>query len=177
MRVKESNVLNRREVFQGRVFRVDVDRVTLPSGHTLDMEIVRHPGSVVILPQPSPQTIILIRQYRYTLYRWIWELPAGSLKPGENPDEAAARECEEEIGLVPARIERLRGYFPTPGFCDEEMTYYRCLDLQPPASDSMVRPDDDEVIEPKTFTLAEARALVDSGDILDLKTAFGLTLL
>lgn len=169
-------LLNRREVHRGRVFRVDVDRVTLPTGHTVDMEIVRHPGSVVLLPQPSSDTIVLIRQYRYAIDRWIWELPAGSLKPGEDPDEAAARECEEEIGLLPGRVERVRGYFPTPGFCDEEMMYYRCLDLGPPAPDSTARQDEDEVIEPRTFTVAEARALVRSGEILDLKTAFGLTL-
>ena len=170
-------LLNRREVHRGRVFRVDVDRVTLPSGHTLDMEVVRHPGSVVLLPQPSPTEIILIRQYRYVIDRWIWELPAGSLEPGEDPDAAAARECEEEIGLAPGRVERLREYFPTPGFCDEEMIYYRCLALGPPAPHSTARPDEDEVIEPRTFTLTEARALVGAGEIVDMKTAFGLTLL
>lgn len=172
-----SVLLSRREVHRGRVFRVEVDRVTLPSGHTIDMEIVRHPGSVVLLPQPAAGTVILIRQYRYAIDRWIWELPAGSLEPGEDPAEAAARECEEEIRLVPGRVERVHGYFPTPGFCDEEMIYYRCLDLAPPAPDSSVKPDADEAIEPRTFTVDEARSLVRSGDILDLKTAFGLTLI
>ena len=74
--------------------------------------------------------IILIRQYRYTIDKWIWELPAGSLKAEEDPDTAAARECEEEIGLAPHKLTRLRGYYPTPGFCDEEMIYYRCEDLR-----------------------------------------------
>src|SRR3954453_4405900 len=104
------------------------------------------------------------------------ELPAGSLKPKEDPDTAAARECEEEIGLAPHRVTRLRGYFPTPGFCDEEMIYYRCEDLRPPAADSTVRKDDDEEIEPRTFTLDEARALVTSGEIVDLNTLAGLSL-
>ena len=149
----------------------------LPTGHTVDMEIVRHPGSVVLIPIPEPGSIILIRQYRYTIDRWIWELPAGSLKPGEDPDQAAARECEEEIGLVPGRITRLGGYYPTPGFCDEEMIYYRCEDLRPPPPDSSARKDDDEEIEPRTFTLEQARALVASGEIVDLKTLAGLTLL
>lgn len=171
-----SVLLNRREVHQGRVFRVEVDRVTLPSGHTLDMEVVRHPGSVVLIPVPAPGQVILIRQYRYVIDRWIWELPAGTLTPGEHPEEAAARECEEEIGLAPARVERVGGYYPTPGFCDEEMAYYRCLDLRPPAPDSTARPDEDEVIEPRTFSIAEARAMVASGEIVDMKTAFGLTL-
>ena len=104
-------------------------------------------------------------------------MPAGSLKPKEDPDQAAARECEEEINLVPGKLTRLRGYFPTPGFCDEEMIYYRCEDLHPPAADSTVRKDDDEEIEARVFALEEARALVSSGEIVDLKTLAGLSLL
>ena len=173
---RKAELVSRNIIHTGRILRLEVDRVKLPTGHTVNMEIVRHPGSVVLLPIPEPGKIILIRQYRYTIDRWIWELPAGSLKPGEDPDEAAARECEEELGLAPAKVTRLRGYYPTPGFCDEEMIYYRCEDLRPPAPDSTARKDDDEDIEPRTLTMAEARALVASGEIVDLKTLAGLTL-
>jgi ADP-ribose pyrophosphatase len=172
-----TQLLERREVYRGRIFTLEVDRITLPTGHTVTMEIVRHPGSVVLLPMPEPDKVILIRQYRYTLDRWIWELPAGSLKPGEDPALAAARECEEEIGLVPRRVERIRACYPTPGFCDEEMIYFRCQELEPPAPDSLARKDEDEEIEPRTFTVAEARALVATGEIVDLKTVAGLTLI
>ena len=172
-----SELLARTTVYKGRILQLEIDVVRLPTGHTVDMELVRHPGSVVLLPIPEPGKIILIRQYRYAIDRWIWELPAGSLKPGENPDTAAARECEEEIGLAPGRITRLGGYYPTPGFCDEEMIYYRCEDLRPPAPDSTAQKDEDEEIEPRTFTLDEARALVSSGEIVDLKTLAGLTLI
>ena len=170
-------LLARTTVHKGRIIHVEIDVVKLPTGHTVDMEIVRHPGSVVLLPIPKPGSIILIRQYRYTIDRWIWEFPAGSLKPGENPDLAAARECEEEIGLVPGTLTRLRGYYPTPGFCDEVMIFYRCEELRPPAPGSTVTKDEDEEIEPRTFTLAEARALVQSGEIVDLKTLAGLSLI
>ena len=172
-----AELLARTTVHKGRIIQVEIDVVKLPTGHTVDMEIVRHPGSVVLLPMPDPGSIVLIRQYRYTIDRWIWELPAGSLKPGEDPDQAAARECEEEIGLVPHRVTRLRGYFPTPGFCDEIMIYYRCEDLRPPAADSTARQDEDEEIEPRTFTVEEARELVRSGEIVDLKTLAGLSLI
>jgi ADP-ribose pyrophosphatase len=171
-----TRLIERRQVYRGRIFTLDVDRVTLPTGHTLDMEVVRHPGSVVLLPIPSPGQVILIRQYRYSIDRWIWELPAGSLKPGEDPAEAAARECEEEIGLAPRRLTRLRGFYPTPGFCDEEMIYFRCEELGPPAPDSTARKDDDEEIEPRTFSVDEARRLIATGEIVDLKTVAGLTL-
>jgi ADP-ribose pyrophosphatase len=171
-----AELIARTTIHKGRILTLEIDVVKLPNGHMVDMELVRHPGSVVLLPIPEPGKIILIRQYRYTIDRWIWELPAGSLKPDEDPDTAAPRECEEEIGLVPHKITRLRGYFPTPGFCDEEMIYYRCEDLRPPAADSTAKKDDDEEIEPRTFTMDEARALVRSGDIVDLKTLAGLTL-
>jgi ADP-ribose pyrophosphatase len=158
-----AELLARTTVHHGRIIQVEIDVVRLPSGHTVDMEIVRHPGSVVLLPIPQPGSIILIRQYRYTIDRWIWELPAGSLKPGEDPDRAAARECEEEIGLAPGTVTRLRGYYPTPGFCDEVMHYYRCEDLRAPGPDSTARKDEDEEIEPRAFTIDDARALVHSG--------------
>jgi ADP-ribose pyrophosphatase len=174
---KNATVNERRTLYEGRIFTVDVDRVELPSGHTVNMEIIRHPGSVVLLPMPSPNEIILIRQYRYSIDQWIWELPAGSLKPDEDPAAAAARECEEEVGLTPARVERLRSYYPTPGFCNEEMIFYRCTDLRPPAADSSAKRDEDEELEPRTFTLREARTLVETGNIVDLKTAVGLAVL
>ena len=86
---RKAELISRTIVHTGRILRLEVDRVKLPTGHTVNMEIVRHPGSVVLLPIPEPGKIVLIRQYRYTIDRWIWELPAGSLKPGEDPDEAA----------------------------------------------------------------------------------------
>jgi ADP-ribose pyrophosphatase len=147
---RHSTTESTKTIYQGRIFALEVDRVRLPSGHVVDMEIVRHPGSVVLLPMPAPDRIILIRQYRYSIDRWIWELPAGSLKPDEDPDRAAARECEEEIGRVPGLVEGLRGFFPTPGFCE---------------------------LEPRTCTVAEARAMIDAGEIIDLKTVVGLTLI
>ena len=170
-----AELIARTTVHKGRIFQLEIDVVKLPTGHTVDMEIVRHPGSVVLIPMPSEREVVLISQYRYTLDRWIWELPAGSLKPEEDPDAAAARECEEEIGLVPHRVERLRGFYPTPGFCDEQMIYYRCSDLRTPPPDSTAHKDADEDLEPRTFTIDDARRLVRDGEIIDLKTVAGLT--
>ena len=70
-----AELLARTTVHKGRILQVEIDVVKLPTGHTVDMEIVRHPGSVVMIPIPKPGSIILIRQYRYTIDRWIWELP------------------------------------------------------------------------------------------------------
>jgi ADP-ribose pyrophosphatase len=173
----EARVESTRTMYEGRIFRLTVERVTLPSGHRVEMELVHHPGSVVLLPQPAAGQIVLVRQYRHAIKRWIWEVPAGTLKPGEEPAAAAARECEEEIGLVPRSVTYLSTLYPTPGFCDETMAFFRCTDLQAPALDSLVKQDEDENIEPKTFSLDEARAMVERGEIVDMKTVVGLGML
>ncbi len=170
-------VLDRREVYRGRVFALSVDRVTLPSGHTTTMDVIRHPGSVVLIPVPAPGQVILIKQYRYAVDQYLWELPAGTLAAGEPEPAGAARECEEEIGLVPGRLDLLGRLLPTPGFCDETMAFYRCTELAPPATDSTARPDDDEVIEPQTFAIDEVRQMIARGEITDMKTVVGLTML
>ena len=166
-----------RTIHQGRIFRLEIERVTLPGGHVVDMELIRHPGSVVMVPQPSPAEIVLISQYRHAIRRWIWEVPAGTLKPNEDPEAAAVRECEEEIGQVPSTVTHLATFYPTPGFCDETMAFYACTDLRPAAPDSTVVKDADEEIEPRTFTLDEALAMLARGDIVDMKTAIALQML
>ena len=80
-----------RQVYTGRIFTVAVESVTLPNGHALDVEVVRHPGSVVLLPITESGEVVLVRQYRHPVGRWTWELPAGSLKRGEDPEKPAAR--------------------------------------------------------------------------------------
>jgi len=164
-------------VYQGRVFSVEVEKARFPNGREIEMDIVRHPASVVLLPMQDDDHVILIRQYRHSIGREMWELPAGSVDAGESAEAAAARECEEEIGLVPERVQRIAGLYPTPGYCDEEMIYFRVSDLHPPAPDSPHKPDEDEDIYVKVFTIGEARALATRGEIVDLKTAYGLTLI
>jgi ADP-ribose pyrophosphatase len=164
-------------VFEGRVFSIDVETLQLPGGGEYHVETVRHRPSVVLLPMQDDDHIILIRQYRHSIRRPIWELPAGSLEPGEAAESAARRECEEEIALVPGQVDRLRGVFPAPGFCDEELIYFRVSGLRPPPPDSPHRPDPDEDIEAQVFTIAEARTMAARGEIIDLKTLYGLTLI
>jgi|EndMetStandDraft_3_1072993.scaffolds.fasta_scaffold10613_5 ADP-ribose diphosphatase len=164
-----------RNIYRGRIFTVDVDRVKLPHGPEIDLEVVRHPGSVVIIPVTATGDIILVRQYRHVVGRYLWELPAGSLAHGEDPMEGARRECHEEIGLVPRVLEQVAALYPTPGFCSERMFFYRCTDLQKPATEA--HQDEDEDLEPRTFTLADIRAMLRSGDIADMKTAVGLGLM
>ena len=162
-------------VFKGRVFHVDRDLVALPNGRTVPLDVVRHRGSVVLVPQPDRERVILIRQYRYAIRKWIWELPAGSLDARESASRAATRECEEEIGLTPGKLTKLGEWYPTPGFCDEKMTFFRCEKLSPPKGP--IARDADEQIEPRTFTLDAAWRLVASGQVVDMKTVLGLVLI
>jgi ADP-ribose diphosphatase len=162
--------------FEGRVFSVETHRRRHPDGREHDVEIVRHRPSVVLIPFERDGRVVLVRQYRAPLDRHTWEFPAGSLEPGETAEAAAARESEEEIRLVPGRLERLGAWYPVPGYCDEEMIFFRLSELRSPAPDSPRHADEDENIETRVVTLDEARAMVRRGEIIDLKTAFAVTL-
>jgi ADP-ribose pyrophosphatase len=174
----QPRILGRETVYSGRIFAVTVDRIALPNGRTVTMDVVRHPGSVVLLPMPAPDRIVLIRQYRYAVDRWLWELPAGGVAPGEAPDAAARRECHEEIGKIPGLVEPLGTRFPSPGFCDEAMIFFRLTHLRDPlATDPPASQDADELIEAQEFAMADARQMVRDGAIVDMKTAYGLSLI
>ena len=164
-------------VFKGRVFDVEVAEKTFPDGRTHRVEIVRHSPSVVLIPKEDDGRVVLIRQFRAPLDRTIWEFPAGRVDSGELAEDAARRECEEEIGRVPRRVDRLSALYPAPGFCDEQLIFFRVSELRAPAPGSPHKPDEDEYIETRSVTVAEARAMLERGDIVDLKTAYALTLI
>lgn len=173
--MSEAERLSSEQVFAGKVFSVDRDKVRMPNGRTVTVDVVRHSKSVVLLPVPEPGKIILIRQYRYPVNAFLWELPAGSVDEGETPDQAARRECHEEIGLVPSTVVRLSALYPTPGYCDEEMIFFRVSSLE--KSDEPAQVDEDEDIEARTFDVRDARDMVRRGEITDMKTLIGLTLI
>jgi ADP-ribose pyrophosphatase len=171
----DPDCLDHRRVFDGKVFGVDRDTVRMPHGREVTVDVIRHPPSAVIVPVPEPGHVILIRQYRYAVNRWLWELPAGSVDEGETPEQAARRECHEEIGQMPDTVVRLGSLFPTPGYCDEEMFFFRVSGLSVPAEAAEL--DEDEDIEVRVFTLKDAREMVRKGEINDMKTVVGLMLL
>ena len=167
-----ARVLRHERVYSGKVLDLDVDEVEEPGGVRGLREVVRQIGSVATLPVHDDGRLVLVRQYRYAVRDQVWELPAGRLDPGEPPEEAARRELEEEVGLSARSLEPLLTFWVTPGFCDEVMHLYRATGFQavPP------RPDEDECIEAATFTLDEARAMIDRGEIREGKTLIALLL-
>lgn len=163
-------------IYKGRVFSVEVGDKTFPDGRTHQVEIVRHAPSVVLIPLEDDGRVVMIKQFRAPLDRVMWELPAGRVDEGESAEEAARRECEEEIGRVPERLERLHALYPTPGFCDELLIFFRASGLRKPHG--RPRPaDEDEDIETQSFKVDDARGMVQRGECVDLKTAYALTLL
>jgi ADP-ribose pyrophosphatase len=133
---------------------------------------VRHRGSVAALAVRDDGGLVLVRQYRYAVDDWVWELPAGRLDPGETPEDGARRELEEETGLRPARLESIASFYTTPGFCDERMHVFRATGLSPVPP----RPDDDERLELRVFALQEARDMMGRGEIREGKTLVALLL-
>lgn len=174
MRELPGVTLDSRTLHAGRVFTIVSERVRLPNGRETTLEVVRHRPSVILIPLPDPDHVVLVRQYRHAIRQWIWELPAGTLEPGEDTETAARRECEEEVGLYPKRVEQVGAFYPTPGYCDELMVFFRLTGLTAP--ETPAAPDDDEVLEPRTFGLDEARRLVADGGVMDMKTVLGLRL-
>jgi ADP-ribose pyrophosphatase len=151
-------------LYQGRIFSVQAETFDRPDGGTFTAEIIRHPGSVVIVPVTDADDVVLVRQYRHAIGRFAWELPAGSLKPGEDVAQAAGRECQEEIGLVASRLTPLGAFFRADG-------------LRQPTADEVAQPDEDEAIEARAFSRDVIRRMIAGGDIIDLKTVAGLALL
>lgn len=164
-------ILNSQKVFDGRVFKVTVD--TINEGNlTYQREVVHHPGSAVIVPVHDDGTVALVRQYRHPAVRYLLEVPAGTLNDGEPPEAGAARELEEELGLIAERWEKLSEFFVSPGFLEEKMWVYLATGL----SEGKPHPDEDEVLDVVRLPIGEALEMITSGEIQDAKTIIGLIL-
>ncbi len=159
------------EVFRGRVFSVTVDQVR-EADHVYQREVVHHGGSAVIVPAFDDGTIAFVKQYRHPAVKYLLELPAGTLDNRERPEVGAARELEEELGVVAGNLEKLSEFFVSPGFCEEKMWLYLATDLTPTAQ----RLEDDEFIEIVRLPIDRALQMIAEGEIEDAKTIIGLLL-
>ena len=161
--------ISTRSVYNGRIFSVRID--TLDDGsHTYEREVIEHAGSAVIVPLFEDGTVALARQYRHAAGETLLELPAGRLEPGEDPETAALRELEEEIGHRASTIEKLAEFYVSPGFLDEKMHLYLATGL----TESAQNLDHDEHIDIVRFPLDEAAQKAREGEFHDAKTIIGL---
>src|ERR1044071_6530941 len=164
-------VLSSEEVYAGVI--IGVVRDVVREGETTYVrEVVKHPGGAGIVAYFDDGTTALVRQYRHPARGFVLEIPAGKLDPGERPDETAARELEEELGVVAARLEQLSAFYTTPGFCAEKLWVFLATGLR----ETALRREPDEIIEVVRVPLREALAMIGSGEIEDAKTVIGLTL-
>ena len=157
-------------MYRGKVFGVRRDRVVEPGGEEVTRDIVTHNGSVVLVPVFPDRSILLVRQYRHSVGRFLWELVAGRVEPGETLVRAARRELLEEAGYTARRFRKLMDVFPTPGFVSENMVVYVAEGLTP----GVARPEADEKIEARRFSLARLESMMRSGKLRDAKSIAGI---
>jgi ADP-ribose pyrophosphatase len=164
-------IISSQKVFSGRIFNVTVD--TVREGElTYQREVVHHHGSAVILPVFDNGTVALVRQYRHPAVRYLLEAPAGTLAENERPEDGAARELQEELGLSAGRLEKLSEFFVSPGFCEEKMWVFLATEL----SEGKQNPEEDEVLEVVRLPIDEALEMISSSEIQDAKTIIALML-
>lgn len=176
--VETAEVLSSEVVFEGPLFRVTRDRIVEP-GHTHERgrDVVRHNGSVVILAIDSSKSkkdpwVVIERQYRHAAGRYLWELPAGKLEPGEEPMTGAQRELEEETGYRAKKWKLLIDYWPSPGFLGESMQVFVAEGLIA----GEAHPEEDEKIEFRLVKLSDLLKKIAKGEIQDGKTLVGTLL-
>jgi ADP-ribose diphosphatase len=164
-------LLSTERCYTGRVINVEHDQVEFPDGSRAMLEMVRHPGAAAVVPflddpADADPRILLIRQFRHAADDFIWEIPAGTLGRGEDPEACAYRELEEEAGWRAARVRHLTTVFTTPGFTDEKIHLYLATELSP----STARPEHDEFISVHQVRWSEVGRMIRQGEIRDAKT-------
>jgi ADP-ribose pyrophosphatase len=169
--VDAPEILDTEEVYHGRV--IDVAVYTVREREvTYKREVVHHPGGAGVVAVFDDNTVALVRQYRQPPVRYLLELPAGRLDPPERPEECAARELEEEIGVRAGRLEKLSEFFTTPGFCEEKLWVYLATDLR----ETRQNLEGDEMLEIERVSFPRAFEMIVDGEIEDAKTIIGLLL-
>lgn len=169
------SLLARKRPYQGRRISVDLDTVQFPDGSTGTLEMVRHPGAAAVIPflddpaAPDPR-ILLLRQYRWAVEDYLWEIPAGTLDGGEAPESCAHRELREEAGATAAALHHLTTICTTPGFTDEIIHLYVATGLTRVAA----APEADEFLEVHEVHWSEVGRRIRSGLIRDGKSLVAL---
>jgi ADP-ribose pyrophosphatase len=166
-------VLRSEKKYHGKVFDLIVDEIEYPSGNRAIREIASHPGGGVVVPLLDNGSVILVKQFRYPIQRFIYELPAGKLNPGEDPAVCAMRELEEETGYVAGSLRKLTAIYSTPGFCNEVLHMYLATGLK--KSEHGQRLEEGEMsLTLETVALSRAVEMIEAGEIIDGKTICGL---
>jgi ADP-ribose pyrophosphatase len=157
-------------VFEGRAVKLRVDTVRTPGGRETTREIVEHEECVAIIAVDDEGNILLVEQFRKPVEKELLEIPAGGIDPGETPEESVRREMREETGFLPRKVEKLGGFYSSPGFCTEYLYLYLATDLV----SSPLQAEDSDSIKLVRVPPAQIPALIASGGICDAKSIAGL---
>ena len=161
-----------KDIYQGRIVKLRVDTVQLPSGRTTTREIVEHEDAVCVVPIDENNNVLMVRQYRKAAQLNLLEVPAGGVEAGETPDETVLRELQEEVSVTSGSLRRLSGFWVSPGWATEFMHAYLATDLTP----ASLPADDDEYISVERVPLDSIPGLIESGEIQDSKSIASLLL-
>jgi amino-acid N-acetyltransferase len=167
---EESHVISSQQIYDGKAIKVRVDTVLTRSGRKTTREIVEHVDCIVAVPLDEDNNIIMVEQYRDAVGKRLLELPAGGIDFGEQPIDTVRRELQEEIGYLPGKIEKIGGFYPSPGYNTEYLYLYLVTDL----IESKLEAEDTEEIDVVRVPVSKIPELITSGEICDAKSIIGL---
>ena len=156
----------KRTIASARNFSFVNKTLTLPNRHNGSYLCVAHNGAAAVVPLISKDKVILIKQFRIALEKYIWEIPAGTLEKNERPERCAKRELIEETGYKAGKMKKLGEIYPAVGYSDEVLHVFKATDL----TKTKIMREKDEIIEPKVFTRPQIGRMIRNGKIRDSKT-------
>lgn len=162
-----------KHIFKGKLLNLYLDKRRIPNGAVVRLEIIKHPGAILVVPFLNDNKVVMIRQYRPVIGSYIWELPAGTLKKKESPLKCAARELAEETGYCASRWKKIGYIYPAPGYTTEKIIIYAAYGLRKIKAQT----EEDEVIITKPLKKKDILKLFDKRKIVDAKTICALRLL
>lgn len=156
-------------IFKGKIVNLRQDDAVLPDGKPCKREVIEHPGGASVLYVEDGK-VLLVKQFRYCYGEETYEIPAGKLNPGEDPAATAARELEEEAGIIADGLTHLYTIYPTPGYTNEKIYIYRAFSVR----EGKVHLDEGEFLNSFYIPVSEALDMISDGRIKDSKTIIAI---
>ena len=163
-------MLSSRLIYEGRAVKLRVDTVQTASGRETTREIVEHSDCVAVVAIDADDNVLLVNQFRKPVEKELLEIPAGGIEPGEDPVTTVCRELREETGYMPGKVDKLGGFYSTPGYCTEYLYLYLATEL----TSNPLHAEDTEDIRLVPVPISQIPGLITSGSICDAKSIAGL---
>lgn len=170
--IHEEKTMKSEKIYEGKVLNLRIDTVELPDKKYSKREIIEHPGGVAIIPVTEDNSLILVKQYRKAIEKFLYEIPAGKMEINEEPRETAIRELKEETGYLANKLSYKLEFHTSPGFCNEKIYLFLGEDLVK----GEPNPETGEFITSEKFHIDDLIKMIDRGEIIDSKTIIGIYL-